>query len=72
MFRKDLMQKMVRRRFEVTCKDGVFFTGILISACPNVFVFADVKVNGQPADGELYIDRVNVAYSQLMVTSETG
>jgi hypothetical protein len=69
--KKDALGKMVLSRFFVTCKDSIpSFYGVLVRSDRAVLVFADVKVvnPGSPsldaAEGELYIDRVHVAYLQ--------
>lgn len=69
--KKDALGKMVLSRFFVTCKDSIpSFYGVLIRSDAAVLVFGDVKVVNpgspglDPAAGELYIDRVHVAYLQ--------
>lgn len=71
MFGKDALGKMVLSRFFVTCMDSIpSFYGVLVRSDAAVLVFADVKVLNpssptlEAANGELYIDRVKVAYLQ--------
>lgn len=72
MFGRDrLIQKSVRDRFVVTLADGGSFSGLLLDADPTTAVFADVRLiteqGEQPAQGQVYIERLNIAYMQRIV-----
>lgn len=70
--RDRLLRQVARERFVVTQKSGPMFTALLMDVDHRSMRFADVSVleNGveRPAQGELFIDRANVAYMQLVVT----
>ena len=74
MFRKNAFQRRVSRRFYVTPKAGVNFSGVLVRSDGHDdghSVFADVKVHQDGREpesvvGELYIRNNNVAYVQEM------
>jgi hypothetical protein len=76
MFRKRdrLLRLEIKERFVVTLKAGPMFSGMLIDADDRTFHFADVRLvqtNGSvPADGQLYIERANVAYLQRVARTE--
>lgn len=71
---KDSIRKQLRERFFCTPKTGLNFSGVLINSDRNYLVFADVQVHPagdaqpQPAPGELYIEKSNVAYVQLIAS----
>jgi hypothetical protein len=66
--RQRLLRRVTKKRFVVTPKAGPTFTGLLIDVDASCFHFADVSVLDQgverPAQGDVYIDRANVAYMQ--------
>jgi hypothetical protein len=68
---KNLIKRQLRERFFVTPKSGMNFSGVLIDEDRNHYVFAAVKVNPpdddpQPVEGDVYIERGNVAYLQRL------
>ncbi len=74
MFGRDrLLRGQVKERFVVTFKNGGMVSGLLIDVDESVLHFADVKLvqtSGQiPADGQLYVERTNVAYMQRIMTT---
>lgn len=72
---KNSVQRKLRNRFHVTPIKGLEFEGILIDSCREYHVFAKVTAYPddvpQSVDGELYIERSNVAYMQLLMPRET-
>jgi hypothetical protein len=71
--RDRLLRQVVKERFVVTQKTGAMFTALLLDVDNRSFHFADVSVLEQgverPAQGQLFIDRANVAYMQMVVTA---
>lgn len=78
MFRKRdrLIQRELKERFAVTLKAGPMFSAMLIEADERSYHFSDVQLiqtsGTQPADGQLYIERSNVAYMQRVTRTEAG
>lgn len=69
--RLDAYLGAVLHRFAVTLEDGTVATGVLVEVTERTLVFDDIKVfrdgdGFSPAAGRLYIDRINVRYTQLL------
>lgn len=73
MFRKtDLLNDHLRERFYVTPGHNVPpFTGILIGIAKSNLEFGDIRVNGQPGEGSLFVERHPGLYLQT-VNDATG
>lgn len=73
MIKRDLLKDHLRERFHITAP-GLpdFTTGLLIHVAKSNVEFADVKVNGQAAQGNLYVDRHPGTYFQSVTTDATG
>lgn len=74
MFRKNLVQRKLKRRFAVTPVKGVPFEGVLVGADGDYYVFGDVMAHAdgavpRSAPGDLYIRLDNVAYIQSVVVA---
>ena len=72
--RDRLLRNEVKERFVVTLKAGPMFSGLLIDVDDRTFHFSDVRIiqksGSEPADGQLYIERSNVAYMQRVARTE--
>lgn len=71
--RKSLLERDIRRRFAVTLTGGEGeFLGILVDADDEIYVFDDcylVTAEGkQKLAGQMYVDRIAVAYRQKIAT----
>ena len=68
------VRKKLRSTFYVTPLKGHEFEGVLLSTDREYHVFGNVKVYAtdmpQSVDGDVYIERSNVAYMQLLVKRE--
>lgn len=67
--RDRLLRDVLKESFAVTPKSGPMFSGLLVDVDDRTYLFANVRLldgqNGSvPADGQLYIDRTEVAYLQ--------
>lgn len=74
MFGRDrILKSHLRQRFVVTLKSGESFEGLVLDADSRVLVVGDASahVADGPArvDGQLFLDRSDVAYLQLPVVS---
>lgn len=68
-FRRDrIIKSYVHYRLFVTLLDGASFSGLLLDADSQVFVFADVELatttTAHTVDGRLIIERDRIAYMQ--------
>jgi hypothetical protein len=74
MFGRDrILKSHLRQRFVITLKSGDAFEGVVLDADARVLVVADASAqtaNG-PAkvDGQLFVERADVAYLQLPIVS---
>jgi hypothetical protein len=70
--RDKVIQGSLRERFVVTLSSGEgSFAGLLMDADDRTLTFEDVRLVATdgtvPADGRLYVDRLNIAYMQRVV-----
>lgn len=69
--RRRLLRKAAHQRFVITLKDETTFDGLLVDSDKDVLIIANARVltdpreQPQPVDGLVYLERSNVAYSQV-------
>lgn len=73
--RERIVRTHLRQRFVITLKSGEAFEGLVLDADSRVLVLGDARAHTAdgPAqiDGQLFVERADVAYMQLPIVSSS-